>query len=127
MGNPINKLFHSFDPSPLAAASLGQVHRAKLYSGEEVVVKVQRPGLKKLFSIDLAILKQITRYFQNHPKWGRGRDWLGIYDECYRILWEETDYLNEGKNADTFRRNFKNQKWVKVPRIYWRYILHQKY
>ena len=121
LGNPINKLFYSFDPSPLAAASLGQVHRAKLYSGEEVVVKVQRPGLKKLFSIDLAILKQITRYFQNHPKWGRGRDWLGIYDECYRILWEETDYLNEGKNADTFRRNFKNQKWVKVPRIYWRY------
>jgi predicted unusual protein kinase regulating ubiquinone biosynthesis (AarF/ABC1/UbiB family) len=121
LGKPLSKLFRSFDPSPLAAASLGQVHKAKLHSGEEVVVKVQRPGLKQLFTIDLAILKQITRYFQNHPRWGKGRDWLGIYDECYRILWEETDYLNEGKNADTFRRNFRSQNWVKVPRIYWRY------
>lgn len=121
LGKPLSKLFRSFDPSPLAAASLGQVHKAKLHSGEEVVVKVQRPGLKQLFTIDLAILKQITRYFQNHPRWGKGRDWLGIYDECYRILWEETDYLNEGKNADTFRRNFRGQNWVKVPRIYWRY------
>jgi len=120
-GKPLNQLFASFDPSPLAAASLGQVHKAKLHNGEEVVVKVQRPGLKQLFTIDLAILKQITRYFQNHPRWGKGRDWLGIYDECYRILWEETDYLNEGKNADTFRRNFRGQNWVKVPRVYWRY------
>ncbi len=121
LGKPLVKLLATFDPSPLAAASLGQVHKAKLHNGEEVVVKVQRPGLKQLFTIDLAILKQITRYFQNHPRWGKGRDWLGVYDECYRILWEETDYLNEGKNADTFRRNFRGQNWVKVPRVFWRY------
>ncbi|MEH2318948.1 ABC1 kinase family protein [Nostoc sp.] len=121
LGKKIPELFHNFEPIPLAAASLGQVHKAVLYTGESVVVKVQRPGLKKLFEIDLQILKGITRYFQNHPKWGRGRDWLGIYEECCRILWEEIDYLNEGRNADTFRRNFRGYDWVNVPRIYWRY------
>ncbi len=120
-GKSIPQLFRSFDPVPLAAASLGQVHRAKLSSGESVVVKVQRPGLKKLFTIDLKILKGITHYFQNHPKWGPGRDWLGIYEECCRILYEEIDYLNEGRNADTFRRNFRDYDWVYVPRVFWRY------
>ncbi|HEY9669222.1 MAG TPA: AarF/ABC1/UbiB kinase family protein [Coleofasciculaceae cyanobacterium] len=121
LGKSVTELFSSFDPIPLAAASLGQVHKAQLHSGEDVVVKVQRPGLKKLFTIDLQILKGIARYFQNHPDWGRGRDWLGIYEECCRILWEEIDYLNEGRNADTFRRNFRNYEWVRVPRVYWRY------
>jgi predicted unusual protein kinase regulating ubiquinone biosynthesis (AarF/ABC1/UbiB family) len=122
LGKTIPELFDSFDPIPLAAASLGQVHLAKLYTGEEVVVKVQRPGLQKLFTIDLDILRGIAKYFQHHPKWGgNGRDWVGIYDECCRILWEETDYISEGQNADTFRRNFRSQDWVMVPRVYWRY------
>jgi predicted unusual protein kinase regulating ubiquinone biosynthesis (AarF/ABC1/UbiB family) len=121
LGKPVNVLYRYFDPVPLAAASLGQVHRAQLLTGEEVVVKVQRPGLKKLFAIDLEILKGITRYFQNHRDWGQGRDWMGIYDECCKILWEEIDYLNEGRNADLFRRNFRDESWVKVPRVYWRY------
>lgn len=121
LGKKTTELYRHFEPIPLAAASLGQVHKAQLHTGEEVVVKVQRPGLKKLFEIDLAILKGIARYFQNHPRWGRGRDWLGIYDECCRILWLEIDYLNEGRNADTFRRNFRGCNWVQVPRVYWRY------
>ena len=121
LGASVNELFQKFDSIPLAAASLGQVHRAKLHDGTQVVVKIQRPGLKQLFTIDLQILKQIARYFQNHPRWGTGRDWQGIYGECARILWEETDYLNEGKNADTFRRNFRDEDWVKVPRVYWKY------
>ncbi len=121
LSKTIAELFASFEPIPLAAASLGQVHKAELHSGETVVVKVQRPGLKKLFEIDLQILKGIAYYFQNHPEWGRGRDWIGIYEECCRILWEEIDYLNEGRNADTFRRNFRSYNWVKVPRVYWRY------
>lgn len=121
LGKSVTELFRSFDPIPLAAASLGQVHKAQLHSGEEVVVKVQRPGLRKLFTIDLQILRGIARYFQNHPDWGRGRDWMGIYEECCRILWEEIDYLNEGRNADTFRRNFRTDDWVRVPRVYWRY------
>ena len=121
LGKKISELYQSFDPIPLAAASLGQVHKAQLHSGETIVVKVQRPGLQRLFEIDLKILKGITRYFQSHPEWGRGRDWLGIYEECCRILWEEVDYLNEGRSADTFRRNFRAYDWVKVPRVYWRY------
>ncbi|MGJ3250652.1 MAG: ABC1 kinase family protein [Elainellaceae cyanobacterium] len=120
-GKPIPELYRNFDPIPLAAASLGQVHRAQLHSGEEVVAKIQRPGLKRLFEIDLDILKGIARYFQRHPDWGRGRDWMGIYEECCRILWQEIDYLNEGRNADTFRRNFRRENWAKVPRVYWRY------
>ncbi|MEA5571715.1 AarF/ABC1/UbiB kinase family protein [Calothrix sp. UHCC 0171] len=121
LGKKIPDLFHSFEPVPLAAASLGQVHKAVLHSGEAVVIKVQRPGLKKLFEIDLQILKGIAHYFQRHPKWGRGRDWIGIYEECCKILWEEIDYLSEGRNADAFRRNFRGYDWVKVPRVYWRY------
>jgi predicted unusual protein kinase regulating ubiquinone biosynthesis (AarF/ABC1/UbiB family) len=121
LGQDLAQLYRSFDPLPIAAASLGQVHRAQLHSGEEVVVKVQRPGLKKLFAIDLEILKGITQYFQNHPEWGRGRDWLGIYEECCKILWEEIDYLNEGRNADTFRRHFRGEDWVRVPKVYWKY------
>jgi predicted unusual protein kinase regulating ubiquinone biosynthesis (AarF/ABC1/UbiB family) len=121
LGKTVQNLFQNFDPIPLAAASLGQVHKAQLHSGADVVVKVQRPGLKKLFEIDLAILRGIARYFQNHPRWGKGRDWVGIYDECCRILWLEIDYLNEGRNADTFRRNFRSFNWVKVPRVSWQY------
>jgi predicted unusual protein kinase regulating ubiquinone biosynthesis (AarF/ABC1/UbiB family) len=120
-GRTIPELFKSFDPIPLAAASLGQVHKAQLQSGEEVVVKVQRPGLKQLFAIDLDILRGVARYFQSHPDWGRGRDWMGIYEECCRILYEEIDYLNEGQNADTFRRNIRGFDWVCAPRVYWRY------
>jgi predicted unusual protein kinase regulating ubiquinone biosynthesis (AarF/ABC1/UbiB family) len=121
LGKSLGTMYQSFDPVPLAAASLGQVHRAILPGGEEVVVKIQRPGLKKLFTIDLQILKGIAQYFQNHREWGRGRDWMGIYEECCKILWEEIDYLNEGRNADLFRRNFRDEAWVRVPRVYWRY------
>ncbi|MCA1903818.1 MAG: AarF/ABC1/UbiB kinase family protein, partial [Cyanobacteria bacterium KgW148] len=121
LGKPIGEIFPQFEPIPLAAASLGQVHRARLTTGEEVVVKVQRPGLLKLFAIDLGILRKIAQYFTNHPRYGKGRDWLGIYEECRRILYQEADYLNEGKNADTFRRNFRQDDRILTPRIYWRY------
>ncbi len=117
----LETLYKSFDPVPIAAASLGQVHCAELHSGESVVVKVQRPGLARLFAIDLSILKGIAQYFQGHPEWGKGRDWMGIYEECCRLLWLEIDFLNEGRNGDKFRRNFRGVDWVKVPRIYWRY------
>lgn len=121
LGKPIATMFRHFDPVPIAAASLGQVHKAQLHSGEEIVVKVQRPGLMKLFAIDLTILQQIATYYQNHPRYGKGRDWLGIYGECKRILYQEADYLNEGRNADLFRRNFRQDARIAVPRIYWRF------
>jgi len=121
LGKELGTAYAYFDPVPLAAASLGQVHKAQLHSGEEVVVKVQRPGLIKLFDIDLGILKKIANYFQNHPRHGRGRDWIGIYTECSRILYQEADYLNEGRNADTFRRNFRQDQRIIVPKVYWRF------
>lgn len=122
LGAPINILFKEFEDQPIAAASLGQVHRAILHNGEKVVVKVQRPGLKKLFDIDLRNLKLIAEYFQRSETFGGpSRDWIGIYEECSTILYQEIDYINEGKNADRFRRDFRNIKWVRVPLVYWDY------
>ncbi|KAJ0759346.1 putative ABC-type Cd(2+) transporter [Helianthus annuus] len=122
LGAPVNVLFREFEERPIAAASLGQVHRAILHNGEKVVVKVQRPGLKKLFDIDLRNLKLVAEYFQRSESLGGPtRDWIGIYDECAKILYQEIDYINEGKNADRFRRDFRNVKWVRVPQVFWDY------
>ncbi|KDO50948.1 hypothetical protein CISIN_1g0053091mg [Citrus sinensis] len=122
LGAPIEQLFKTFEDRPIAAASLGQVHRAILHNGEKVVVKVQRPGLKRLFDIDLRNLKLIAEYFQRSETFGGPtRDWIGIYDECATILYQEIDYINEGKNADRFRRDFRNIKWVRVPLVFWDY------
>ncbi|RYR00813.1 hypothetical protein Ahy_B07g088924 isoform F [Arachis hypogaea] len=122
LGAPISLLFREFEDRPIAAASLGQVHRAILHNGEKVVIKVQRPGLKKLFDIDLQNLKLIAEYFQrSETLGGPTRDWVGIYEECSTILYQEIDYINEGKNADKFRRDFRNVKWVRVPLVYWDY------
>ncbi|KAJ8748164.1 hypothetical protein K2173_000572 [Erythroxylum novogranatense] len=122
MGVAIHILFKEFEDQPIAAASLGQVHRAILHNGEKVVVKVQRPGLKKLFDIDLRNLKLVAEYFQkSETLGGPTRDWIGIYEECARILYQEIDYINEGKNADRFRRDFRNMKWVRVPNVFWDY------
>ncbi|XP_059661266.1 protein ACTIVITY OF BC1 COMPLEX KINASE 7, chloroplastic-like [Cornus florida] len=119
---PVDLLFKEFEDQPIAAASLGQVHRAILHNGQKVVVKVQRPGLKKLFDIDLRNLKLIAEYFQkSETLGGPTRDWIGIYEECAKILYEEIDYINEGKNADRFRRDFRNVKWVRVPLVHWDY------
>ncbi|XP_021724447.1 uncharacterized protein LOC110691799 [Chenopodium quinoa] len=122
LGAPVDILFREFEDQPIAAASLGQVHRAILHNGEKVVVKVQRPGLKRLFDIDLRNLKLIAEYFQKSESLGGPtRDWIGIYEECATILYQEIDYINEGKNADRFRRDFRNVKWVRVPMIHWDY------
>ncbi|OEL33788.1 hypothetical protein BAE44_0005193 [Dichanthelium oligosanthes] len=122
MGCSIDVVYKEFEERPIAAASLGQVHRAVLHNGERVAVKVQRPGLKKLFDIDLRNLKLVAEYFQRSEAFGGpSRDWIGIYEECSKILYEEIDYINEGKNADRFRRDFRNIKWVRVPLIVWDY------
>ncbi|CAA0837048.1 Protein kinase superfamily protein [Striga hermonthica] len=122
LGASIDVLFKEFEGLPVAAASLGQVHRAILHNGEKVVVKIQRPGLKKLFDIDLRNLKLITEYFQrSETLGGPSRDWIGLYEECSKILYQEIDYVNEAKNADRFRREFRNIKWVRMPMVFWDY------
>ncbi|KAM3227044.1 hypothetical protein ACQJBY_059163 [Aegilops geniculata] len=126
LGASVNEIFERFDVEPLAAASLGQVHRACL-NGQEVVLKVQRPGLKELFDIDLKNLRVIAEYLQKvDPKSdGAKRDWVAIYDECANVLYQEIDYTKEAFNAEKFAENFKNMDYVKVPEIYWEYTTPQ--
>ncbi|CAM8883910.1 unnamed protein product [Rhodiola kirilowii] len=126
LGAPVSDIFDRFDYEPIAAASLGQVHRAKL-KGEEVVVKVQRPGLKDLFDIDLKNLRVIAEYLQKiDPKSdGAKRDWVAIYDECASVLYQEIDYTKEAANAELFANNFKSLEYVKVPTICWEYTTPQ--
>ena len=98
------------------------MHLAKV-NGRRVVVKVQRPGLKELFDIDLKNVRVIAQWLQAvDPKSdGAARDWVAIYDECSRILYQEIDYELEGRNADTFRTNFADKDWIKVPEVLWQY------
>ncbi|XVF17149.1 hypothetical protein REPUB_Repub10bG0094500 [Reevesia pubescens] len=126
LGGPVDDLFDQFDYEPIAAASLGQVHRARL-KGQEVVIKVQRPGLKDLFDIDLKNLRVIAEYLQKvDPKSdGAKRDWVAIYDECASVLYQEIDYTQEAANAELFANNFKDMDYVKVPMIYWKYTTPQ--
>ncbi|XP_057972420.1 protein ACTIVITY OF BC1 COMPLEX KINASE 8, chloroplastic [Malania oleifera] len=126
LGAPVGDIFERFDYEPIAAASLGQVHRAKL-GGQEVVVKVQRPGLKSLFDIDLKNLRVIAEYLQKvDPKSdGAKRDWVAIYDECANVLYQEIDYTKEAANAELFASNFKDMDYVKVPYIFWEYTTPQ--
>jgi len=92
-GKPVTALFAEFEPIPIASASLGQVHLAKLHSGEEVVVKVQRPGLHQLFEIDLGIMGRVAEFLQHKtPLGGDHRDWVRIYCDCHRTLLLEVAY-----------------------------------
>ncbi|KAK9226235.1 hypothetical protein WN943_011282 [Citrus x changshan-huyou] len=122
LGAPIDQLFKKFEDQPISAASIGQVHRAILHNGEKVVVKVQRPGLKKLFDIDLGNLKLVAKYYKKGGLFGGPvADWNAHPPIDSRILYQELNYINEGKNADRFRRDFRNIKWVRVPLVFWDY------
>ena len=90
-------------------------------TGEQVIIKVQRPGLKEIFDIDLKNLRVIAKWLQKvDPKNdGAKRDWVAIFDETARVLYDEVDYTNEAKNAEEFRNQFAGSDWIKVPRIFW--------
>ncbi|MDX1976197.1 MAG: AarF/ABC1/UbiB kinase family protein [Pseudanabaenaceae cyanobacterium bins.68] len=121
LGQTIYSIYRDFDPQPLAAASLGQVHRARLHTGEEVVVKIQRPGLKQLFDLDsLAVLK-LLKFLQRYWAAARKYELEGIYQEFFRVLYQEIDYLHEAKNAERFRQNFAGYAQIVVPKVYWQY------
>ena len=121
LGKPIAVLFAEFNPTPLAAASLGQVHKARLHTGEDVVVKVQRPGLARLFNLDFEILHHLVRWLNRLFKNIRKFNLEGIYREFFELLYVEIDYIHEGKNADRFRQNFHDYQRVAVPEVYWQY------
>ena len=104
---------------PLGAASLAQVHRASLRSGRQVVLKVQRPGLERVFRSDLEVLQQLAAVVQRHPRWGRGRDWVGIAQECRRVLLRELDFRLEAEHAARFRQQFLDDPGIRVPGVIW--------
>ena len=107
------------EETPLGAASLAQVHRASLRSGRQVVLKVQRPGLERVFRSDLEVLQQLAAVVQRHPRWGRGRDWVGIAQECRRVLLRELDFRLEAEHAARFRQQFLDDPGIRVPGVIW--------
>jgi len=121
LGKSISLLFAEFNPTPLAAASLGQEHKARLHTGEDVVVKVQRPGLAKLFNLDFEILHRLVRWLNRFVKDLKKFNLEAIYREFFELLYLEIDYIHEGKNADRFRDNFQGYQRVAVPQVYWQY------
>lgn len=125
LDQPISVVFPEIDPQPVAAASIGQVHSAKLRTGETVVIKVQRPGVKKTIVIDLEILGDIAHFLQSRTEWGRTYNILGLVDEFSRTIRDELDYTIEAGNADRFARNFQNDPTVRFPKVFWEYSTHQ--
>ena len=104
---------------PLGAASLAQVHRASLRSGRQVVFKIQRPGLERLFRLDLEVMQQVAAVLQRHPRWGEGRDWVSIAQECRRVLLRELDFRLEAEHAARFRQQFLEDPGIRIPAVVW--------
>jgi predicted unusual protein kinase regulating ubiquinone biosynthesis (AarF/ABC1/UbiB family) len=121
LGGSIGTLFAEFDRIPIAAASLGQVHRAKLSNGAAVVIKVQRPGLQRLFELDFHVIEKLLWWVDRLLPQKRSIELRAIYQEFFALLFQEIDYTKEGQNADRFRTNFKANKLVVAPDIYWEY------
>ncbi len=121
LGASMGSLFAEFDPIPLAAASLGQVHKAKLRTGAAIVIKVQRPGLQQLFDLDFKVIEKLLWWLDRLLPKHRSRELRAIYHEFFILLFQEINYTKEGQNADRFRSNFKANKLVVAPEIYWKY------
>lgn len=115
------EIYSTFSAEPVAAASLGQVYKARLYSGEEVAVKVQRPNLMPIICRDLYILRWAAGWIAPWLPLNLGHDLSLIVDEFGSKLFEEVDYINEGRNAERFAANFQSDPMIKVPTIYWQY------
>jgi len=121
LGQPLERLFREFDPVPIAAASIGQVHQAILPNGRRVAVKVQRPGAPRQIEADLNLMYQAARLAKERVRALDFIDARGLVDEFARSIRQELDYRLEARNAETFRKNFAGHPHVKVPRVYWSY------
>ncbi|RZM75254.1 ABC1 kinase family protein [Leptolyngbya iicbica] len=121
LGYSPEEIYSRISPEPVAAASLAQVYRARLYTGEEVAIKVQRPRLLPVLTCDLFIMRFAAQSLGWLLPLNLGHDLTLIVDEFGTKLFEEIDYLNEGRNAELFAANFQNDPTVKVPNIFWRY------
>jgi ubiquinone biosynthesis protein len=121
LGLTLEQAFLRFDEQPIAAASIGQVHRAALPNGDEVVVKVQRPNAPRQIESDLALLYQAARMIKERVRALDFIDAQALVDEFARFIRQELDYKLEARHADTFRRNFAGSELVVVPKVYWDY------
>jgi len=121
----VEEIYSQISPEPVAAASLGQVYKARLLTGEVVAVKVQRPNLKPVLALDLYLMRLGAKFLGKWLPLNLGHDLTLIVDEFGIKLFEEIDYLNEGRNAEKFATNFSQNPQVKVPSIYWRYSSHR--
>ena len=121
LGLTIEQVFTEFDEIPIAAASIGQVHRACLPAGDEVVVKVQRPDAERQINADIQLLYQLARMLKDRVDRLSFIDLVGLVDEFSRSIRRELDYGVEAHNADAFRRNFAEDAHVDVPKVFWRY------
>ena len=125
LGGPLGQFFSTFDERPMAAASLGQVHQAKLHAPvngiDKVILKVQRPGIEEIIATDLAALKTVGKWIQRYRPISKRADVPALLNEFSTTTYQEIDYLAEGKNAETFSTNFKDRSGVRVPQVIWPY------
>src|SRR4051794_31815606 len=121
LGNTIERLFLDFDPIPVAAASIGQVHRATLPNGRRVAVKVQRPGAPQKIDADLNLLYQAAKLVKERVRALDFIDAHALVDEFARQIRQELDYRLEARNAQAFHHDFAGHPHVRVPRVYWTY------
>jgi len=115
LGVRISKAFSAFEAKPLAAASLGQVHRAAMLDGRVVVVKIQRPGIREVIAEDMEVLEQITRFLDRHTQWGKRYEFGKMLEEFRRSLDRELDYRQEAHNLTTLGANLKEFLEIVVP------------
>ena len=118
LGLTLEQAFLRFDEQPIAAASIGQVHRAMLPNGDEVAVKVQRPNAPRQIESDLALLYQAARMIKERVRALDFIDAQALVDEFARSIRQELDYKLEARHAETFRRNFADSERVVVPKVY---------
>ena len=116
---PIDQVFPTFNPVPVASASLGQVHFATLPGGEEVAVKVFRPGIGKVIATDLDILLELAALAEKRTEWGEYYGVCSLAQEFADILRAEQNYEQEGHNIDRYRQIFAGQGHVRIPKVYW--------
>ncbi len=121
LGRPIAELYAQISPEPVAAASLGQVYKAQLHSGEWVAVKVQRPHLRERLSLDLYLIRWASTWLGPWLPLNLGNTLTAVVDEFGRKLYEEIDYLHEGRNCERFADYFRGDPDVYVPRVFWTY------
>ncbi len=113
---PMEETFSSFDETPIASASLGQVHKACLRDGDCIVVKVQYPGIEDVIAADIRMLRLVVRIMRVLY---RRINLDVVFSEFSRIVAEELDYIQEGRNAETFARNFAKNPRIRIPIVYW--------